>query len=195
MSAPEPAREDHGVRDRVPREHKGRANDQIDRARDFLRGGFPEERREQFIYRLKKAMVKCQNYGGYQQSLNWLLTVVETHHGHSKTPASIGQDSAKNISGGPFLQLITSELHTLLERFVNGRSMNPTLDHTGQLWDDAQKGVDIRNWFRKLDDYVRRVLLVLQLQCNSRGNEIREEDRSFFDEKYQGHKENLFESI
>ncbi|KAG8680951.1 hypothetical protein FRC08_015946, partial [Ceratobasidium sp. 394] len=64
--------------------------------------------------------------------------------------------------------------------------MDPVLYTIGRLWDDVQKDEDLKNWFRKLDDYVRRVLLepdfVLQPQCNSRGDEIREEGRSFFDE-------------
>ncbi|KAG8696444.1 hypothetical protein FRC08_007147, partial [Ceratobasidium sp. 394] len=188
-----------GVRDRVPQEHKDRANEQVDKARDFLRDEFPEERRDQFIYRLKKVIVECQKHEDYQQSLNWFITAIETYHGHSKTLASTGQDSAKNISNDPSLQLATRELRTLLERFANGRSMDPILDATGQLWDDAQNDEDLKNWFRKLDDYVRRVLLepgfVLQPQCNSRGDEIREEGRSFFDEKYKGHKDNLFDSI
>lgn len=48
--------------DRVPQEHKDRANDQrakaneqVDRAKQFLSEEyFPEERRDQFIYRGKK---------------------------------------------------------------------------------------------------------------------------------------------
>ncbi|KAG8770836.1 hypothetical protein FRC12_004021 [Ceratobasidium sp. 428] len=188
-----------GVRDRVPQEHKDRANEQVDKARDFLRDEFPEERRDQFIYRLKKVIVECQKHEDYQQSLNWFLSAIETYHGHSKNLASTGQDSAKNVTGDPSLQLATREFRTLLERFANGRSMDPILDATGQLWDDAQHDEALKAWFRKLDEYVRKVLLepgyVLQPQCNSRGNEIREEGRSFFDHKYKGHKDNLFDSI
>ena len=49
-----------GVRDRVPQEHKDRANEQYDKAKDFLRDEFPEERRDQFIYRGKKV---CRSHG------------------------------------------------------------------------------------------------------------------------------------
>ncbi|KAG8738026.1 hypothetical protein FRC10_007389 [Ceratobasidium sp. 414] len=188
-----------GVRDRVPQEHKDRVNDQIDKAKDFLRDEFPEERRDQFIYRLKKVIVECQKHDDYQQSLNWFLTAIETYHGHSEALVSTGQDSAKNISNDPSLQLAARELRTLLERFANGRSMDPIFDATGKLWDAAQSDGDLKAWFQKLNDYVRRVLLepgyVLQPQCNSRGDEVREEGRSFFDEKYKGHKDNLFDSI
>ncbi|QRV89055.1 hypothetical protein RhiJN_17073 [Ceratobasidium sp. AG-Ba] len=189
-----------GVRDRVPQEHKDRANEQYDKARDFLRDEFPEERRDQFIYRLKKVIVECQKHEDYQQALTWFLSAIETYHGHSKRLASSGQDQAKvNVASDPSLKLATREFRTLLERFANGRSMDPILDATGQLWDDAQKDEGLKAWFRKLDDYVRKVLLepgyVLQPQCNNRGNEIREEGRAFFDHKYKGHKDNLFNAI
>lgn len=46
--------------DRVPQEHKDRANDHYDRAKRFLSDEyFPEERRDQFIYRGKKVMRVC----------------------------------------------------------------------------------------------------------------------------------------
>ncbi|CUA74610.1 putative protein C32A11,02c [Schizosaccharomyces pombe 972h-] [Rhizoctonia solani] len=188
-----------GVRDRIPQEHKDRANEQVDKARDFLRDEFPEERRDQFIYRMKKVIVECQKHDDYQASIRWFLSAIESYHGHSKTVASSGQNSAKNVTSDPSLRLATRELRTLLERFANGQSMDPILDATGTLWDDAQKDEDLRAWFRKLDEYVRKVLLepgyVLQPQCNSRGDEIREEGRRFFDHKYKAHKDNLFDSI
>ncbi|KAJ1306987.1 hypothetical protein OPQ81_007967 [Rhizoctonia solani] len=188
-----------GVRDRIPQEHKDRANEQIDKARDFLRDEFPEERRDQFIYRMKKVIVECQKHDDYQASIRWFLSALETYHGHSKTMASTGQDSAKNVTSDPSLRLATRQLRTLLERFANGQSMDPILDATGALWDDAQKDEELRAWFRKLDQYVRRVLLepgyVLQPDCNNRGDEIREEGHRFFDNKYKTHKDNLFDSI
>jgi len=188
-----------GVRDRVPQEHKDRANEQVDRAREILRDEFPEERRDQFIYRLKKVIVECQKHDDYQASINWLLGAFETYHGHSRNLAATGQDSAKGVASDPALRTATSEFRILLERFANGRSMDPILNATGALYDDAQHDEQLRAWFRKMDEYLRKVLLepgyVLQPQCNQRGDEIREEGRMFFDEKYKGHKDNLFDSI
>jgi hypothetical protein len=41
--------------DRIPREHKDKANEQYERGKHFLTEEyFPEERRDQFIYRGKK---------------------------------------------------------------------------------------------------------------------------------------------
>ncbi|KAF8749124.1 hypothetical protein RHS01_10322 [Rhizoctonia solani] len=173
-----------GVRDRIPQEHKDRANEQYDKTRDFLRDEFPKS---------------CQKHDDYQASIRWFLSAIEAYHGHSRSVAATGQGSAKNVTSDPSLRLATRELRTLLERFANGQSMDPILDATGALWDDAQKDEGLRAWFRKMDEYVRKVLLepgyVLQPQCNDRGREIREEGRQFFDHKYKGHKDNLFDSI
>ncbi|QRW17273.1 hypothetical protein RhiXN_05275 [Rhizoctonia solani] len=183
-----------GVRDRIPQEHKDRANEQYDKTRDFLRDEFPEERRDQFIYRMKKVIVECQKHDDYQASIRWFLSAIEAYHGHSRSVAATGQGSAKisECHKRPLAPPCTRELRTLLERFANGQSMDPILDATGALWDDAQKDEGLRAWFRKMDEYVRKVLLepgyVLQPQCNDRGREIREEGRQFFDHKYKGHK-------
>lgn len=56
--------------DRVPQEHKDKANEhkdrageQVDRAKQFLSEEyFPEERRDQFIYRGKKVNPRCPKY-------------------------------------------------------------------------------------------------------------------------------------
>lgn len=84
-----------GIRDRIPQEHKDRAHEQYDKTRDFLRDEFPEERRDQFIYRMKKVIVECQKHDDYQDAISWFITALETYHGHSKTMAATGQDSAK----------------------------------------------------------------------------------------------------
>jgi hypothetical protein len=50
------------MKDRVPDEHKDRAREQLEDTKQFLREEFPEERRDQYIYRLKKVcfVITCQ---------------------------------------------------------------------------------------------------------------------------------------
>ncbi len=72
--------------DRVPQEHKDRANDHADRTkRFFAEEYFPEERRDQFIYRGKKVVVECQKHKDYQESIRWLLNYLEEYAGHGKS--------------------------------------------------------------------------------------------------------------
>jgi predicted NAD/FAD-binding protein len=66
------------VLDRVPDERKDQARAHKDRAHEFLtQEYFPEERRDQFIYRMKKVIIECQKHSDYQESIRWLLSYVE----------------------------------------------------------------------------------------------------------------------
>ena len=55
--------------DRVPQEHKDKANDHYERTKHFLSEEyFPEERRDQFIFRAKK--VTSQYHGSHSTFTN-----------------------------------------------------------------------------------------------------------------------------
>ena len=72
--------------DRVPQEHKDRAQDHLDRTKKFFTEEyFPEERRDQFIYRGKKVIVECQKHKDYQESIRWLLNYLEEYASHGKS--------------------------------------------------------------------------------------------------------------
>ncbi|KAI0360398.1 hypothetical protein OH77DRAFT_678973 [Trametes cingulata] len=183
--------------DRVPQEHKDRANEHYERAKRVLSEEyFPEERRDQFIYRGKKVVVECQKHKDYQESIQWLLNFLEEYASHGKTAAEQSKDSAKQVQGDSALQQATSELRTLLERFANGKSLSIIGDAMQQLYRDAQQDEELRQWFRDVDGYTRKVLLdpgfVLEPQCNNEANALRENGRRFYDEKYKGHFDNLF---
>ncbi|KAH9943958.1 hypothetical protein B0H21DRAFT_779540 [Amylocystis lapponica] len=192
-----------GVRDnltdKVPQEHKDRANDHVDRAKQFFSEEyFPQERRDQFIYRGKKVIIECQKHKDYQESIQWLLNFLEEYASHGKTVANHGKDSHQQLTSDGSLQQATSELRSLLERFANGMSLSVIGDAMQALYNDAQQDEELREWFRSVDTYTRRVLLdagyVLEPQCNDEANNLRESGRRFYDDKYKGHFDNLFTS-
>jgi len=57
----------------------------------------------------------------------------------------------------------------------------------------------LRNWFKDVNSWARRSLLepgyVLQPQCNSDGNALRDRGRQFYDGKYRGHFDALFSAV
>ena len=86
------------------------------------------------------------------------------------------------------------------------------------LIDNANKDEELREWFKSLNSYVRKVrcLLVyflfciclcilsqvllqagyvLEPDCNNRGNQIRDSGHQFYDGKYKKHFDNLFSSV
>ncbi|KAI0781790.1 hypothetical protein C8Q75DRAFT_790036 [Abortiporus biennis] len=190
-----------GVRDnlldRVPQEHKDRASDHVDRGKRFFSEEyFPPERRDQFIFRAKKVIVECQKHKDYQESIKWLIDYLEEYAAHGKTVIGQGKDSHAQLTSDSSLQQATSELRTLLERFANGMSLGIIGDAMHVLYDDAKKDEELRNWFKGVDSYTRKVLMepgyVLEPDCNNEANRLRESGRQFYDVKYRSHFDNLF---
>ena len=95
--------------------------------------------------------------------------------------------------------------------------MDIIFDAANALIEDTKHDEGLREWFSNVDAYVRKVrsspftlhsthadahpqcLLdagyVLEPDCNNRGNQLRESGRQFYDGKYKGHFDNLFNSI
>jgi hypothetical protein len=75
---------------------------------------FPEERRDQFIYRGKKVstcaqrrvllshgtqvIIECQKHSDYQESLDWLLSFIEEYARHGKAIADKGKEHATDAA-------------------------------------------------------------------------------------------------
>ncbi|TFK32241.1 hypothetical protein BDQ12DRAFT_659490 [Crucibulum laeve] len=187
--------------DRIPQQHKDRASNQVERTKHFLKEEyFPEERRDQFIFRGKKVILECQKHADYQQSIRWLLSFIEEYAAHVRTASSTATDTtAKPVASHPALTTSLNELRTLLERFANGQSMDVFIDSVNVLIDDTRRDEGLRTWFKELDAYSRKVLLepgyVLEPDCNTQARRLRDSGRQFYDEKYKSHFDNLFDSL
>lgn len=97
------------------------------------------------------------------------------------------------------LQTALSELRTLLERFANGQTMDGVFDAINVIIDDTRRDPELRDWFANVDTYMRKVLLeagyVLEDECNQAANELKDEGRTFYDDKYKSHFDNLFDQF
>ena len=71
-------------------------------------------------------------------------------------PTNSGKDVQAQLTSDS-LQQATSELRTLLERFANGMSLGVIGEAMRVLYDDAQKDDELKNWFRSVDGYTRKV--------------------------------------
>lgn len=145
------------LKEKVPQEHRDRAGGHYERGKQFLQDEFPEERRDQWIYRLKKVIAECQKHQDYQDALTWFLSAIENYFGHGRALAEHHANKAGDVTDDPSLQRATAELRTLLERFANGRSVEPILEAADQLNTDAQNDEGLRNWFNDLDSYAHKV--------------------------------------
>lgn len=66
------------------------------------------------------------------------------------------------------LQTMTTGLRTLLERFANGQSMYVVFDAADALIKDAKNDEGLREWFKSVDAYLRKVrsLVVTKMICS-----------------------------
>ncbi|KAI9441014.1 hypothetical protein H4582DRAFT_2074783 [Lactarius indigo] len=187
----------NGLSDRVPHEHKATAREKFEHGRKVLEEDyFPEDRRDQFIYRGKKVILECQKHHDYQESIRWLLATIEEYSSHGK---HIARESGSTIAQDNVLHTATSQIRTLLERIANGKSMDIIIDAINNLIDHAKTDEEFRRWFQSVGAYSRKVLLepgyVLEPRCNSEGRGVRDSGRRFYDEKYKSQFDHLFDSI
>lgn len=58
------------LKEKIPEKHRAAASDAINTSKDIVQDAFPEERRNQFIYRLKKVVVECQEHKDYMEAVS-----------------------------------------------------------------------------------------------------------------------------
>ncbi|PPQ90960.1 hypothetical protein CVT25_015686 [Psilocybe cyanescens] len=192
-----------GFNERIPDKHKDAATERFERGKQFFTEEyFPEERRDQFIFRGKKVILECQKHDDYQDSIKWLLGFVEEYarHGHAIAgPGGVLHEHVGGVAKQSNLDACIAELRTLLERFANGTSFSIVTDALDALIDDARRDEALREWFKACDLYIRKVLLepgyILEPDCNNHANKLREIGREFYDGKYRAHFEGLFDSV
>ncbi|KAF2706063.1 hypothetical protein K504DRAFT_90171 [Pleomassaria siparia CBS 279.74] len=179
----------------IPDEHKDRAREQRGRAQNYLKGKMPEERREQTIWRLKKMVVEIQGHQDYQRAIETLLRLAEQYAGHGKNLAGQGKESVQGARQDNALQLAEADLKTLLERFANSTSFDDIIDSINQIYRDADKDPQLKQWFKHLDAFVRKCLqqqgFIMEDASNAEWNNIYDEGRELLRGRYRGHTDRI----
>lgn len=183
----------------IPDRQREQASRGIEKTKDFMNENFPEERRDQFIYRLKKVVVECQDHKDYQEAITFFLDQAENYKGHAKHIGAHGGDSAAKVAQDPAYEAATLQFRALLERFANNQSMQPLMDSVDAMYTDSANDPELREWYHKLNDYIHRVLLepgyILDDDSTREGKQLRSEGKRFFDHKYKGHFDNFSSQI
>ncbi|ORY77244.1 hypothetical protein BCR35DRAFT_305540 [Leucosporidium creatinivorum] len=186
----------------IPQEHKDRAREQVDKAKDYAKDKFPQERRDRFIYRLKKVVVENQRHRDYQEAIEFFLDRAENYGNVAADAANQSGGKLGDVRNDSAFQSAERELRTLLERFANGQSSQPIFDAVNQIYTDAKNDQELTNWFKELDSYLRDVLqepgYILKDACDRRGRDLLDQGGRFWDPKtgkYAGHKDAVFDSV
>jgi hypothetical protein len=197
----------------VPEEDKDKARARRDQLNNYLKGKMPEERRDQTIWRLKKMVVEIQGHQDYQRAIETLLGLAEQYAGHTK---NVGQQATGTVKGAhqdDALQLAEADLKvriigfhsenahwltnlkTLLERFANSTSFDDLIDSINQIYTDADRDPELKNWFKRVDGYIRKVLqqqgYILEDASNEEWNRIYDDGHDLLRGRYRGHTDRI----
>ncbi|KAK7181302.1 hypothetical protein PSPO01_12596 [Paraphaeosphaeria sporulosa] len=197
----------------VPEEDKERVRQQRERLNNYLKQKMPEERREQTIWRLKKMVVEIQGHQDYQRAIDTLLTLAERYAGHGRDVAQQGKGSVQGAHQDDSLQMAEADLKvcipgvlrdnadaltsikTLLERFANSTSFDDLIDSVNQIYKDADRDPDLKNWFKHLDAYVRKCLkqqgFIMEDRSNEEWNRLYDDGHALLRGRYRGHTDRI----
>lgn len=93
-----------------------------------------------------------------EQAVETLLTLAEEYVGHAKNLAAQSTDAVKDAHEDDALTMAESDLKTLIERFANSTSLDDLFDSINQIYRDADNDPELKNWFKRVDAYIRKVL-------------------------------------
>ncbi|KAF2260130.1 hypothetical protein CC78DRAFT_501986 [Lojkania enalia] len=187
------------VSQNVPEEHKDRMKEQRERTQNYLKKKMPKERREQTIWRLKKMVVEVQGHQDYLKAIDTLLGLAERYTGHGKDLALQGKQSAKGAHTDDSLNLAEADLKTLLERFANSTSFDDLVDSINQVYRDADQDPELRNWFKRMDSYIRRLLkeqgYILDEASEEEWNSLYDQGHDLLRGRYRGHTDRIVDEF
>lgn len=167
------------------------------RTQDYFKRKVPEDRRDQIIWRLKKMVVECQQHPDYQQAIGTLLDLAEEYSGHAK---NLGQQSTGTVqetrSG---LAQAEEDLKTLLERFANGTSSDDLFESINDIYKDADRDPELKDWFKAMNRYIRRCLqeegYVLDDESTHEWNRLYDHGNYLLRNKYRGHTDRVVDEL
>lgn len=187
------------AKEKIPEQHRQRLENAANDVEQIVRDEFPKERRDQFIFRLKKVLVEVQQHKDYFDAMDWLLNSAEKYTGYGVHVLDKGEQARQEAKGDQRVSTTMSNFFVILERFANGQSLDPVRNALDQLYTDAKNDQQLKAWWNAIDDYVHAVLLepgyVMEDECNEHGRALRENGRQFFEGRYKPHWDNLWNQL
>ncbi|EXJ84141.1 hypothetical protein A1O3_04808 [Capronia epimyces CBS 606.96] len=191
------------ARTNIPDERQEDARKAKDAAKEhsknYLNKKLPKERRDQTIWRLKKMIVEIQGHPDYQEAIGTLLSLAETYGGHAKNVKDQSHGTVKGAHGDDNLRRAETNLKTLIERFANFTSTDDFFDSLNDIYRDADRDPELKNWFKSLDKYIRRALqeqgYILQDAATDEWNRLSDQGRFLLRDRYRNHTDRILDEI
>src|SRR3978361_522842 len=126
-----------------------------------------------------------------REAIDTLLSLAEEYGGHANTMTPQSTETVKGTHGDNSLKSaeanlkvcpdvysnnkhVLTKLKTLIERFANYTSTDDFFDALNNIYRDADRDPELKDWFKAVDRYVRRCLqeqgYILQDEANEEFN-------------------------
>jgi hypothetical protein len=185
------------VDDETKEKARAKREEYRERAKNYFSRKMPQERRDQTVWRLKKMVLECQQHPDYYQAVQTLLDLAEEYSDHANRLARSGSSTVKDARSS--LVQAETDLKTLIERFANGTSTDDLWASINTIYEDADRDPQLRNWFKALNQYIRRCLqeqgYILDDDSNVQWNRLYDEGNYLLRDKYRGHTDRVVDEI
>ncbi|KAL4811252.1 hypothetical protein BDV18DRAFT_7211 [Aspergillus unguis] len=176
-----------------------RTQEYMNRTKGYLGEKFPQERRDQAVYRLKKMIIEIQGHRDYQQAIETMLDLAEKYGSRSRHAVQQGTSSVQGTRGGGKIQTMEKSLRTLIERFANSTSMDDFFDALETIYRDADKDPELKGWFKNMNSFIRKTLqqqgYVLQDEWNRQYDELADHGKFLLRDRYRNHTDRLLDEV
>jgi hypothetical protein len=170
-----------------------------DQTRNYLHNKMPQDRRDQIIWRLKKMIVEIQGHPDYSDAIDSLLELAATYKGHGKNIASQGSGTVKGAHSDNHLQAAEKNLKTLLERFANNTSLDDFIEALDDIYRDADRDPELKNWLRSVDNFIRKCLkqqgYILHDESTNEYHQIYDHGNFLLRNRYRDHTDRLVDEV
>lgn len=167
------------------------------RTKQYLAKKMPQERREQTVWRLKKLVLECQQHPDYHQAVTTLIDLAEQYGTHGRALTSGGTNTVKEARTG--FAAAELDLKTLIERFANGTSSDDLWSSIGQIYTDAERDPELKDWFKALDVYIRKLLqqqgYIMEEESDREWDRLYDHGNYLLRQKYRAHTDRVVDEI
>ncbi|KAK9461687.1 uncharacterized protein V1516DRAFT_672695 [Lipomyces oligophaga] len=135
---------------------------QQDKAREdtkqYLSKKVPKEKQDEILRRLKNMIAEIQGQEDYQNAIDSLLRMFETHQATIVSTTKEKSQNMKLLYENDHVQQARCNLKLLIERFANNTGMDFILDTINKFYISAEQDPKLRRWFGDLDSFLHRCL-------------------------------------
>lgn len=97
------------------------------------------------------------------------------------------------------LKPVLIDLKTIIERFANSTSLDDVFDSINQIYRDADRDPELKDWFKKIDSYIRRCLqeqgFVLQDAATEEWNQLYDQGNFLLRDRYRNHTDRVLDEL